>query len=70
MMSGSGTSFFCLGHPNSKDFFDVFPEKYNVKVIPAMFACRRFPGRWYLEMPPLEELKTEKEDPWKLAEAE
>lgn len=70
MMSGSGTSFFCLGQPNSQDFFEVFPEKHNVKVIPAMFASRRFPGRWYFEQPPLEQLKTEQDDPWKLYDAE
>lgn len=56
MMSGSGTSFFCLGHPSMPDFRDVFPAKYNVKVMPAMFVCRRFPGKWYFEQPPLSEL--------------
>lgn len=56
-MTGSGTSFFCLGHPLDPDYFyDVFPTEYNVKVEQCMFASRRFPGMWYFEQPPLSEL--------------
>lgn len=58
MMTGSGTAFFCFGHPNDRDgFFEVFPDQWNVKIFPCMFASRRFPDLWYFEQPPASELQ-------------
>lgn len=59
-MTGSGTAFFCLGHPSSRDFLDVFPTMFDVKVMPCMFVSRRFPGMWYFEQPPITELRDDK----------
>lgn len=61
-MSGSGTAFFCLGHPHSKDFMTVFPVENNVKIYEAMFHGRRFEDLWYFEQPPLKP----KDDPWEV----
>lgn len=56
-MSGSGTSFFCLGHPMSPDFMSVFPVEHDVQIFEAFFHGRRFPDMWYFEQPPLQPLK-------------
>jgi len=62
-MSGSGTAFFAFGHPkNRNEFFEIFAPKYNVKIHQCMFACRRFPGKWYFEQPPISELRDEKNE--------
>lgn len=54
MMSGSGTAFFCLGHPHNRDeFTTIFPAENDVKVFEAMFHGRRFPDMWYFEQPPI-----------------
>eukprot|EP00178_Gracilaria_changii_P014181 TRINITY_DN401_c0_g1_i13.p1 TRINITY_DN401_c0_g1~~TRINITY_DN401_c0_g1_i13.p1 ORF type:complete len:353 (-),score=38.81 TRINITY_DN401_c0_g1_i13:2650-3708(-) len=53
LMSGSGTSFFCLGHPWSSDFMEVFPAEHNVQVFKCFFHGRRYPDMWYFEQPPL-----------------
>lgn len=53
-MSGSGTCFFCLGHPHdAEEFMNVFPVENNVQIFEAMFHGRRFPDMWYFEQPPL-----------------
>lgn len=52
-MSGSGTSFFCLGHPAGKDFMSVFPVENDVQIFETMFHGRRFDDMWYFQQPPL-----------------
>lgn len=54
LMSGSGTSFFCLGHPTDLDWFrDVFPVENDVQIFDCMFHGRRFDDMWYFQQPPL-----------------
>lgn len=52
-MSGSGTSFFCLGQPISENFRTVFAAENDVQIFPAFFHGRRFEDMWYFEQPPL-----------------
>lgn len=49
MMSGSGTSFFCIGQPNDADFVDKFGRENDVKVFPTQFQNRRSDAMWYFE---------------------
>ncbi|CAN8069031.1 unnamed protein product [Agarophyton chilense] len=53
LMSGSGTSFFCLGQPWSEEFMEVFPAEHNVQVFKCFFHGRRYSDMWYFEQPPL-----------------
>lgn len=53
MMSGSGTSFFCLGKPNdSEHFLGTFPRENDVQIFEAFFQSRCSPDGWYLEQLP------------------
>jgi len=63
-MSGSGTSFFCLGEPRARDFLTVFPVEHNVQIFEAMFHGRRFEDMWYFERKPLKPLKEMEIDNW------
>jgi 4-diphosphocytidyl-2-C-methyl-D-erythritol kinase len=55
LMSGSGTSFFCLGEPDDElygnTFAEVFGMKYDVKVMRAMFIWRTHPDYWFFQQP-------------------
>lgn len=59
-MSGSGTTFFCMGEPDREMFGDnfalIFSANYDVQVMRGMFVWRRHPNYWYLQTPPLDEL--------------
>lgn len=59
-MSGSGTTFFCMGEPDLELFGDSFAEifsaKYEVEIMRGMFFWRKHPDYWYLQNPSPEEL--------------
>lgn len=57
LMSGSGTSFFCLGLPASQDFMTVFPVENDVQIYESFFHGRRFEDMWYFQRQPLKPLK-------------
>lgn len=47
MMSGSGTSIFCIGEPtNQEDFMKEFDERKGINVFPAEFTSRK-EGQWF-----------------------
>jgi len=47
MMSGSGTSIFCIGEPDEKDkFIDLFEQKADLNVYFTEFISRK-EGLWY-----------------------
>jgi len=49
MMSGSGTSIFCLGEPDDKeDFMKTFGERSDIKVFFTEFISRP-EGVWFIE---------------------
>mmetsp|Transcript_36724 Transcript_36724/g.146852 ORF Transcript_36724/g.146852 Transcript_36724/m.146852 type:complete len:304 (-) Transcript_36724:2522-3433(-) len=52
LMSGSGTSFFCLGEPY-RDFVETFEERmkelFNVDIYQARFLNRKDGDHWYLQ---------------------
>lgn len=51
-MSGSGTSFFCLGEPDNRNHFvNTFPKVEDLKVFQAEFVNRESPDLWYFERP-------------------
>eukprot|EP00557_Chaetoceros_sp_GSL56_P003919 CAMPEP_0176500614 /NCGR_PEP_ID=MMETSP0200_2-20121128/13667_1 /TAXON_ID=947934 /ORGANISM="Chaetoceros sp., Strain GSL56" /LENGTH=115 /DNA_ID=CAMNT_0017899337 /DNA_START=1207 /DNA_END=1553 /DNA_ORIENTATION=- len=47
MMSGSGTSIFCIGEPKDKDaFMKEFGQRKGINVFPAEFTSRK-QGTWF-----------------------
>lgn len=53
-MSGSGTSFFCLGVPEDPNYLmNTFPNAEDVKVFQAEFVNRGSPDLWYFGKPPV-----------------
>ena len=47
MMSGSGTSIFCIGEPKGwDDFMKKFGEREGVNIFPAEFTSRK-EGQWF-----------------------
>lgn len=48
-MSGSGTSFFCLGRPTMPNFLKAFPMQNDVQIFQATFQGRRSQDMWYFE---------------------
>ncbi|KAJ8907179.1 hypothetical protein NDN08_003661 [Rhodosorus marinus] len=52
LMSGSGTSFFCLGEPH-RDFVEIFEERmkelFNVDIYQTRFLNRKDADHWYLQ---------------------
>jgi 4-diphosphocytidyl-2-C-methyl-D-erythritol kinase len=60
LMSGSGTSFFCLGEPDpakyGERFGELFGMRFEVKVMRAMFVWRKHPDYWFFQQPPDEKI--------------
>eukprot|EP00180_Rhodochaete_pulchella_P001544 Plantae.Rhodophyta-Rhodochaete_pulchella.ctg2358.p2 GENE.Plantae.Rhodophyta-Rhodochaete_pulchella.ctg2358~~Plantae.Rhodophyta-Rhodochaete_pulchella.ctg2358.p2 ORF type:complete len:216 (-),score=38.91 Plantae.Rhodophyta-Rhodochaete_pulchella.ctg2358:760-1407(-) len=55
LMSGSGTSFFCLGEPATQEvenFKEDFEKEYGVSIWRCQYVRRWTDDRWYLEPHP------------------
>ncbi|KAI0565392.1 CDPMEP kinase, partial [Gracilaria domingensis] len=53
LMSGNGTSLFCLWKPWTDEFMKVFPAKHNLKVFKCFLHGGRYVDMWYFEQPAL-----------------
>lgn len=50
LMSGSGTSFFCMGEVDNREYFmNTFSVEEDVRVFEADFVTRESPDVWYFE---------------------